>query len=265
MRRESAEGHYILPVAIPSHSVPLFPFDVRLMHPNELTKLVKPPWADTEAAPISPPKSNPVKTAGMADSTISPDGESRLVGADRARLVGNVVDRRSDGDFERMNANDDGATLQHTELEPLASDESLSESETSLGRLATNEKLGMLPLAVLVFYNVSGGPFGIEATVQSGGNFFALLGFLIFPFIWSLQEALITAELGTALPDAAGGVAWVEEAFGHTAGWMSGYLGWISGATDNAIYPVLFLDYLLSALHEMKKTSIPSFGSCSCP
>ena len=26
---------------------------------------------------------------------------------------------------------------------------------------------------------------------------------------------------------------------------MSGYLSWISGATDNAIYPVLFLDYLL--------------------
>jgi len=55
----------------------------------------------------------------------------------------------------------------------------------------------------------------------------------------------MTAELGTAFPEAAGGVVWVEEAFGPLAGWMAGYLSWIGGATDNAIYPVLFLDYLL--------------------
>lgn len=60
----------------------------------------------------------------------------------------------------------------------------------------------------------------------------------------------MTAELGTAYPEASGGVAWVEEAFGTTAGWMSGYLGWIAGATDNAIYPVLFLDYLLAVMHK---------------
>lgn len=114
---------------------------------------------------------------------------------------------------------------------------------------APHEKLGVLPLAVLVFYNVSGGPFGLETSVRSGGNFFALLGFLIMPLVWSCQEALMTAELGTAYPEASGGVAWVEEAFGVNAGWMSGYLGWIAGATDNAIYPVLFLDYLLSAMH----------------
>ena len=58
----------------------------------------------------------------------------------------------------------------------------------------------------------------------------------------------MTAELGSAFPEASGGVAWVEEAFGTTAGWMMGYLSWISGATDNAIYPVLFLDYLLEVV-----------------
>ncbi|KAG7348063.1 ethanolamine transporter [Nitzschia inconspicua] len=106
------------------------------------------------------------------------------------------------------------------------------------------EKLGCVALAVLIFYNVSGGPFGVETTVRAGGFFYALLGFLLFPFIWSVQEAFMTAELGTAFVEASGGVAWVEEAFGPGAGWMSGYLGWIAGATDNAIYPVLFLDYL---------------------
>ena len=108
-------------------------------------------------------------------------------------------------------------------------------------------KLGIVGLAVIVFYSVSGGPFGIEPAVRAAGNFYALLGFLLLPILWSLPEALMTAELGSAIPEAAGGVAWVELAFGKQAGWLTGYLGWISGATDNAIYPVLFLDYVIAA------------------
>jgi len=116
------------------------------------------------------------------------------------------------------------------------------------GSGSNSNKLGVRGLAVVVFYSVSGGPFGLEASVRSAGNLCALLGFATFPWIWSVQEALVTAELGSALPSASAGVAWVETAFGHKAGWMCGYLSWISGATDNAIYPVLFLDYLLEGL-----------------
>jgi amino acid transporter len=98
---------------------------------------------------------------------------------------------------------------------------------------------------MVVWYNVSGGPFGVEESVRSAGFFVSILGFLIMPFVWSLPEALMTAELGSTYPEAAGGVAWVEEAFGSAAGWQAGYLGWVAGATDNAIYPVLFLDYVM--------------------
>ncbi|KAL7578693.1 hypothetical protein ACA910_009831 [Epithemia clementina (nom. ined.)] len=110
-------------------------------------------------------------------------------------------------------------------------------------------KLSVLPFAVIIFYSVSGGAFGVEETVRSAGNFYTLLGFLIMPFVWSAQEGLMTAELGSAFPEASGGVAWVQEAFGDCAGWMCGYLGWVSGATDNAIYPVLFVEYLLETLN----------------
>jgi amino acid transporter len=138
-----------------------------------------------------------------------------------------------------------------------------------------SRKIGTLPLAVIVFYTVSGtsiaahqtraswprcelrssphffylsttgGPFGIEESVRAGGALFAILGFAIMPFIWSIPEALVTAELGSAYPEASGTVAWVEEAFGGFGGWLQGCLTWTSGATDNAIYPVLFLDYAL--------------------
>jgi len=45
------------------------------------------------------------------------------------------------------------------------------------------EKLGVTLLAVIVFYSVSGGPFGVEASVRAAGNFYTLLGFLVAPFI----------------------------------------------------------------------------------
>ena len=41
-----------------------------------------------------------------------------------------------------------------------------------------------------------------------------VLGFLILPLIWSVPEALITAELATAFPENSGYVAWVTAAFG---------------------------------------------------
>lgn len=105
-------------------------------------------------------------------------------------------------------------------------------------------KLSMLPLVALIFYEVSGGPFGIEDSVRAGGPLLALLGFIIFPFIWSIPEALITAELATTFPENGGYVLWISAAFGPFWGFQEGVWKWFSGVMDNALYPVLFLDYL---------------------
>lgn len=72
------------------------------------------------------------------------------------------------------------------------------------GPVGPRQRLSPLALSVLVFYNVSGGPFGMERAVKSGGPMFAILGFIIFPLIWSIPEALVTAELGTAYPEPSG-------------------------------------------------------------
>lgn len=69
-----------------------------------------------------------------------------------------------------------------------------------------SQKLSALALAVLVFYKVSGGPFGCEPTVKAAGPFYALLGFALFPLLWCVPEALITAELGSAYPEPSGGM-----------------------------------------------------------
>ncbi|EJK49885.1 hypothetical protein THAOC_31191, partial [Thalassiosira oceanica] len=39
----------------------------------------------------------------------------------------------------------------------------------------------------------------------SRGNLLAVLGFAAGPLVWSVPEALVTAELGSALPGASGG------------------------------------------------------------
>jgi amino acid transporter len=107
-----------------------------------------------------------------------------------------------------------------------------------------SRKLNAIALAVIVFYKVSGGPFGCEPTVQAAGPLGAIVGFILFPILWCIPEALVTAELGSAYPEPSGAIAWVEEAFGSKAGLLCGYFHYISGATDNAIYPSLLLEYI---------------------
>ena len=53
-------------------------------------------------------------------------------------------------------------------------------------RVDNFKKVSLLPLVFLIFYEVSGGPFGIEDTVGAAGPLLALLGFLIFPFSYGV-------------------------------------------------------------------------------
>ncbi|CAH8389716.1 unnamed protein product [Eruca vesicaria subsp. sativa] len=108
------------------------------------------------------------------------------------------------------------------------------------------KKISLLPLIFLIFYEVSGGPFGIEDSVKAAGPLLTILGFIIFPFIWSIPEALITAEMSTMFPENSGYVVWVSSSLGPYWGFQQGWVKWLSGVIDNALYPILFLDYLKS-------------------
>lgn len=54
----------------------------------------------------------------------------------------------------------------------------------------------------------------VQEAVSDGGPLLAILGFLILPLVWSVPEAMVTAELATAFPENSGYVAWVTAAFG---------------------------------------------------
>ncbi|KAL7164656.1 hypothetical protein ACSBR2_040536 [Camellia fascicularis] len=123
--------------------------------------------------------------------------------------------------------------------------------EVPSSRVVNSRKVSVLPLVFLIFYEVSGGPFGVEDSVQAAGPLLALLGFLVFPLIWSVPEALITAEMGTMFPEDGGYVVWVSSALGDYWGFQQGWMKWLSGVIDNALYPVMFLDYIKSAIPEL--------------
>ncbi|KAJ4804436.1 Amino acid permease family protein [Rhynchospora pubera] len=115
--------------------------------------------------------------------------------------------------------------------------------------LPSRPRLSVLPLIALIFYDVSGGPFGVEDSVRAGGGpLLSLLGFIVLPIFWSLPEALITAELAASFPENGGYVVWVSAAFGPFWAFQEGFWKWASGTLDNALYPVLFLDYITHSL-----------------
>ena len=100
-------------------------------------------------------------------------------------------------------------------------------------------------LVGVTFFAVCGGDYGLEDSVGAGGAALTLLGVLLLPWVWSLPIALMTAELGSTIPEAGGCVVWVHRAFGPF--WAKQNAAWniVSNTFDNALYPVMFVDYLV--------------------
>ena len=118
-------------------------------------------------------------------------------------------------------------------------------------------ELGLLPLVAIVFFNVSGGPYGIEDAVGTLGPGLVLLLLLVTPIVWSLPVGLVMAELASALPAEGGYVVWVQRAFGRFWGFQAGWWSWINSFVDVAVYPALFADYLAFWRPGMSSPSVP--------
>ena len=110
--------------------------------------------------------------------------------------------------------------------------------------LRPSRELTLSGLVAVTFFCVAGGAFGLEDAVGASSPFVVLLGILLLPWIWSFPTALMTAELSAAMPEDGGYVIWVEKAFGRFWGFLEGWLSWLCSFADNALYPVMFVDYL---------------------
>ncbi len=104
--------------------------------------------------------------------------------------------------------------------------------------------LGLGPLVAVMFFNVSGGPFGVEGLVGAVGPGVAVLLLVATPLLYSVPETLLIGELASMLPAEGGYYVWVKRAFGAFAGFTNGWLSWAYSLIDMAIYPVLLVQYL---------------------
>lgn len=114
-------------------------------------------------------------------------------------------------------------------------------------------------LVGLTFFAVCGGDYGIEDAVGAAGPAWTLIGLLVVPWLWSLPIALMTAELGSMIPDMGGPVVWVERAFGPFIAHQNAFVHLVANFFDNALYPVMFADYLREFHPALELDGLPRY------
>ncbi|MCX7421935.1 MAG: APC family permease [Planctomycetia bacterium] len=103
--------------------------------------------------------------------------------------------------------------------------------------------LTLTAIVSIIFFNVSGGPYGLESVLKDGPGL-AMLLILLVPLLYSAPVAFIVAELGTAIPEEGGYYVWSKRALGKFPAFCQGWWAWMFTFVDVGICPALFCDYL---------------------
>ncbi len=105
-------------------------------------------------------------------------------------------------------------------------------------------ELGLSTVVFIMYCLVAGGAFGIEEMISASGPGLTLLMLVVLPFIWAGPQALVSAELGSAIPEAGGFYKWVQRGLGEFWAFQAGWCRTVSSYLDNTIYVVLAVSYL---------------------
>lgn len=105
-------------------------------------------------------------------------------------------------------------------------------------------KAKFLALIPIIFFSVSGGPYGLEEIVASVGPTNTLLLILILPIVWTIPECMVIAELSSTYPVQGGYYRWVQMGLGRFWGFMEGWWSLLYTLIDLSLYPILFTTYL---------------------
>jgi amino acid transporter len=110
-------------------------------------------------------------------------------------------------------------------------------------RSATLKKIRPLQLIPIIFFTVSGGPYGLEPLLTFAGEHGALMLLLITPLLWDVPAIFTVLELNSMMPVTGGYYKWVKTALGTRWGFYEGWWTWLYTFVDLAIYPGLFVLY----------------------
>ena len=119
------------------------------------------------------------------------------------------------------------------------------------------KKLRPLQLVAVIFFTVSGGPYGLEPLLSYAGEHGALLLLLLTPMVWDVPAIFTVLELNSMMPIEGGYYRWVKYALGTRWGFYEGWWTWLYTFVDLAIYPVLFVEYASFFFPELAAYKIP--------
>lgn len=105
------------------------------------------------------------------------------------------------------------------------------------------KKIRPVQLVAVIFFTVSGGPYGLEPLLTYAGQHGAILLLLITPLLWDVPAIYTVLELNSMMPVTGGYYKWVKYALGTRWGFYEGWWTWLYTFVDLAIYPVLFVQY----------------------
>jgi amino acid transporter len=122
---------------------------------------------------------------------------------------------------------------------------------------AALKKIRPIQLIAVIFFTVSGGPYGLEPLLSYAGDHGALLILLLTPLLWDVPAIFTVLELNSMMPVTGGYYKWVKYALGTRWGFYEGWWTWLYTFVDLAIYPVLFVMYASFFYPELVGYKIP--------
>ena len=105
------------------------------------------------------------------------------------------------------------------------------------------KKIRPIQLVAVIFFTVSGGPYGLEPLLTYAGQHGAILLLLLTPLLWDVPAIYTVLELNSMMPVTGGYYKWVKYALGNRWGFYEGWWTWLYTFVDLALYPVLFVLY----------------------
>ena len=121
----------------------------------------------------------------------------------------------------------------------------------------SRKRLHVFQLAAVIFFTVSGGPFGLEPLFSYAGANASLILLLICPILWDIPAILTVLELNSMMPVEGGYYQWVKRSLGLRFAFYEGFWTWMYTFVDLAIYPVLFVEYASFFFPQLHMYKVP--------
>ena len=116
--------------------------------------------------------------------------------------------------------------------------------ENNNGSAITKQKVGVMGVVFMIYAMACSGAYGIEDMIPAAGPGMTVLMLCVIPFLWAVPNALVSAELGSAIPEEGGNYVWVKRAFGEFWCFQSAFGRILSNYIGVPAYPVLAGNYV---------------------